>query len=500
MINKHDNTRIYHERSARVKRVNRFMCIGIIILYFMVAANMLFRIKDAAGNNIINCILIVLSIIFGIGSFLLYKLNPVSEKLRYIITGLYSIIFTILIFISPEFYYVLSLIILLLGTVIFYDKKFANIFAAYLLIIYTIRTIVHLVSGSGSSLNSEISSLLMVCISVSTTIFTTRIGDIFINDTVGAVSDERNNINRILTEVMDISSVVQKNVDASALIINELYTSTENVNNTTEEIAKSTGLATESIIDQTHMTEKIQKNMVDTEKSSDNVVAVVKESSASIEDSLKAFNNLKSHSGAIASINQNVMTAMNELQEKAAAVHEIMGVISSISKQTNLLALNASIEANRAGEAGRGFAVVANEIRQLAEQTRESSERITNILNELMKKSTYASDIVNQSIGVTTKQSTSVNELTEKIDKVYSNMNILTQNIMDINKRVAKASKSNQVIVDSISQVSAVCEEITASTENASGITNESKALAEKAVKLLNEVLDVSHKLDKYKE
>lgn len=497
MINKYDNTRIYHERSARVKRVNRFMCIGMIILYLTIVANMLLRIKDETGNNIINFILIVICILFGAGSFLLYKSNSVSEKLRYIMFSLYSIVFTVMIFISPEFYYVLSLIVLLLGAIIFYDNKFTKIFSIYLFAIYSIRTIVHL--ASGAALNSELSSLLMVGISVSTIIFTTRIGDIFINDTVGAVSDERNNINQILTEVMDISSVVQKNVDSASLIINDLYTSTENVNNTTEEIAKSTGMATESIIDQTHMTEKIQKNMVDTEKSTDNVVAVVNESSASIEDSLKAFNSLKTNSGEITSINQNVITAMNELQEKAVAVHEIMGVISSITKQTNLLALNASIEANRAGDAGRGFAVVANEIRQLAEQTRESSERITNIINELMKKSTYASDIVNHSIGVTTKQSESVHELTEKIDKVYSNMNVLTQNIMDINNKVAKASKSNQVIVDSISQVSAVCEEITASTENASGITNESKALAEKAVKLLNEVLDVSHKLDKYK-
>ncbi len=179
------------------------------------------------------------------------------------------------------------------------------------------------------------------------------------------------------------------------------------------------------------------------------VASAAEELSASIAEIARQVNHAVSMSGQAAKEAEGSNSIMQRLADASQEIGEVIQVITDIAEQTNLLALNASIEAARAGDAGRGFTVVASEVKELASQTAQATERIAKQISDIQSESREAA----QAISHIAKVIGEMNEINRSISVAAEEQNKATH---EIARSAQYASQAVQQVTDVIGEVSAV--------------------------------------------
>lgn len=259
-----------------------------------------------------------------------------------------------------------------------------------------------------------------------------------------------------------------------------------------QELSSITELTNKNVFRQHQATEQVATAINEMSESIDDVTKNTSEASDAADTSTKLVNistiAVNETIKQILKLSDDITKSkalIDDVQAGTADIANILVTIKGIADQTNLLALNAAIEAARAGEQGRGFAVVADEVRNLAQNTQNSTVEIEKMIKSLEINVSAAT----KSMIAGTEQALLIvnktNEVTHSLAKVQSSVSMIS----DMNIQISTATQQQSTVARDINQQATEISNISIQTgESTKEISSASDELAALAVELTDQV------------
>ena len=485
------------------RRVNRFVLIlnwGIDL--FLIAGYIIEYFKGAKTLSYLLVMMAIIVIPMVTATFIFLKNNR-SNIMKYITLSGYFVLYGFAMFTAPPerlhvFAYMFPIV---LSYLLYFDLKLVLAASAAFTSVNVAR-IVYLTFflGYNSSYDTtnyliQFGCVLMFAVSL---MYSTKISNTFSEEKIRDIMEEQSKQENILTDVLKIAAVLDKNSKEVHRIVKELEEFTNTASNAVMEIEKGAADTASNIQVQSGLTHDIHGLISDTSKDSEVMEQISVNTAEAVAEGMEIIEVLNEKSDDVSQNSDSAYNIMLDLKQKTDEIRTITDLISSISEQTNLLSLNAAIESARAGETGKGFAVVADEIRKLAAQSKESTDGIIRIINELYDQTDRSVEAVLKLKEANEEQNALVSRTMDIFTGISQKMNEVRENVNRVNDKVSKILEANNKMVESINEISAVSEQVTASAQEACALSAQNIEKAREAGVYVEELIETSMQMSKY--
>ncbi len=189
---------------------------------------------------------------------------------------------------------------------------------------------------------------------------------------------------------------------------------------------------------------------------------------------------------------KEVDAVIGELDKASEKIGDITTMIEGIAEQTSLLALNASIEAARAGEHGKGFAVVALETGKLADQSKQATHLINQLIDQMRNYISHAVDSIKTEMSMVETGKNMALEATDTFENIFRKLGGILERIDTVALSAKNMAARNESVITAVTNIAALSEEGMASTEEVSAITQEQTAAVEEVNALAENLAQIS--------
>lgn len=294
--------------------------------------------------------------------------------------------------------------------------------------------------------------------------------------------------NLFISKIRDVVIQVISNADVLAESSEQLALAMEQSNKGMEEIAReitviSDGLQNSaSVIEEaTASTQEIASGSMIISEEAENVFEKSEETLKAAEFGGDKLSEVVLAIDRVKQSSDNMYSVIKNLNDSSVQIGDIVAMITNISEQINLLALNAAIEAARAGEHGRGFAVVADEVRKLAEESKDSADKITQLINDIKSQAETADKSVKEEYEIVEMSVKKAKDTNLQFKRILELMEQITSKIKNISDSSRKQSEITKDMTKAM-------EEISVTTQNNANASQQINAGIEEQVSTFEEI------------
>jgi len=474
------------KKMSELHRINKVVLIQYAILTIILFVAYILEFVKGSRTLPYTLIFICFDFIPFILYTIVYKKNPESTKLKYILSIGFSLLYAFVLLtaaVPTTFAYIFMIYVAIIP---YGDIRLCYITGG-IAILANIGSIIYgFVTGSLTS-----NDLAMVEIQVCAIV----IGAFFVGLATNVISkvnaqkmdeihEEKDKTEHFLTNTLDISQGISNDIEAVSSQMEVLMMAMSTTSDSMKDVTVGANETADSLQQQLSQTEEIVEQIDSAKEVTETIANNVAQTEQTITVGKENIEHLLSSVNQSEIVGATVAEKMNELMENTKKMNSIVEMINSITSQTSLLSLNASIEAARAGEAGRGFAVVAGEIQSLAGQTSEATVNITKLINDINSSIQEVFNSTNQMMENNKTQNQAVETMAstfEDIEQCVSNIDEVSANLENV---VTELVRSNETIVNGINMISSVTQEVSARA-------NETLEDTEKNTRVVEEVTDV---------